>query len=252
MAGEEEKDGGVSKRSIIEQPAEPQLWSKVVYVPLNDNFVPVCGPATFGPILVNACVIDGGCTTNTLLPWPDDPDALQDFFHQSDLYDISVGCVGVVGCSLNIKVNVGNPQFFPVVLDGVPVCVFQELRFVITEEARKWLEPRGVRDLPPKDDSKIYRRNQDCALIGQQVLENLASLQIGPYGMLLINLHEYMANPSPPDFVKDSQIQLRRKKTSVHYNEFLKELLEPGATDPPFRPNGMNKRLFSKLQRTEI
>lgn len=89
---------------------------------------------------------------------------------------------------------------FVVVLEGVPVASFRELRLVVTEKARQWLEPRKVSGLPQKGDPVIHQQNMDCALVGQGVLEGLVTLQIGRWGMLLINMQEYEANPAPTNF----------------------------------------------------
>lgn len=233
------------KKLKVEEPQEIKLWPSVVYAPLNKVSSLVCGVATFGPIQVVGCVIDGGCTT-TLLPWPDDPNAELAALLENKSYQITVERSGAVGSSHASLSILAKTSEFAVVLEGVPVASFRELRLAVTEEARQWLEPRKVSGLPKKDDPVIHQQNMDCALVGQEVLEGLVTLQIGRWGMLLIDMQDYEANPAPANFLAIAKDQLSNKKTTAYYENFLKDLRDRGhqdASDKPLRIAGYGKRM---------
>lgn len=205
-----------------------------VFAALNSYCSLVCGESKFGPVAVKACILDHGCTS-LLLPWPRDPDnELGVFFQGQDAavrYSVRVTTSSGIGSRHATVCVKANLEMFACVLVGLKVTEVEELRFVLTEDARLWLQQRGVTPLPPKGDPKMHVENLEYALVGQSVLARVASIQIGSEGMLIYSLPDFLQTPSPAELVA----LCKRKQAEVVQSEYflthLKDLRERSHED---------------------
>lgn len=154
--------------------------------PLNDWNSLVCGPSSFGPICVQRCVIDSGCTS-LLVPWPEDPETTL----RPLLRDPMLKCVTTLSGSVgsdhaNFQVSAPSARF-KVLLDGADFGVHvSELRFVITESARRWLVEQDPNLCQGITERHVHNMNLDYALVGQTVLAQLLCVQVFDKGLLIL------------------------------------------------------------------
>jgi hypothetical protein len=155
--------------------------------PLNDCNSIVCGPSKFGPVTVSSCIMDSGCTS-LLLPWPEDPDVVLAPLLVDPCLKCATSLAGSVGSDhVTFHVRAASP-IFEVVLDKRKVGVFvSELRFVITEDARQWLQSKTPSLWRKKFvDSHVHNCNLEYALVGQSVLTQLLYMNVYEKGFLFL------------------------------------------------------------------
>jgi len=221
-----------------------------VFAALNTYCSLVCGVSQFGPVTVKACILDHGCTS-LLLPWPDDPNKELGIFFEGPesavRYSVRVTTSNAVGsqhATVCVKANLG---VFSVVLEGLKVTEVAELRFVLTEPARVWLDQRQVAALPKKGDRKIHEENLEYALVGQSVLARVASIQIGAEGMLIYSLADFLRTPSPTELVALCKRKQAEVVESDYFQKYLKDLRERSHEDATDRRRSLEHTLGRRI-----
>lgn len=204
----------------------------MLFAPLNDYRSIVCGPASFGPVAVESCILDTGCTS-LLLPWPRDPDLVL----RPLLGDPTLAC----GTSLANSVGSDHATFqvcaptalFEVILDGHALGVFvSELRFVVTEAAREWLCAQDPGLWAGFCDEHVHNNNLEYALVGQTVLIQLLTMQVYNKGLLVLGSVALPPEPLtvPELLVRASELH-RAEIQSPHYQRLrdlrLRDLGQP-------------------------
>jgi hypothetical protein len=206
-----------------------EFEGNVIFLPLNRKQCLVGGAASFGPALVPACVFDSGCTT-LLLPWPRNPDVeLKDFFEPGA--DMKYVKIVKIGAGVNsrhacLTITSRNPLVkFPVRIQNFDAGEVGLLRFVVTAEAEQWLMQKGVAGLPA-DAAHIHAKNRAYALVGQNLLRGLISMQFTVQGMLVFKPQLLPLLPGPDDLVQIVDRLMAATTNSEYYDANLKDLEE--------------------------
>jgi hypothetical protein len=132
---------------------------------------------------------------------------------------------------------------FEVILDGHQVQVYvNELRFVITEEARAWLVAKNANLWKPQYQAQhVHNCNLDYALVGQTVLSQLLYLQVYSKGILIVkSVHnaDVGASGRPVNELTALASELYALEiSSTHYQKLrdLRERLTSDAGGSPLR-----------------
>lgn len=201
--------------------------------PLNDYHSIVCGPSSFGPVQVDSCILDTGCTT-LLLPWPHNPEeVLRPLLSEPSLTCVTVlsGSVGSDHATFQV---VAPNTAFRVVLEGHDLGIsVSELRFVVTEEARRWLCAQDSDLWRGFCDAHVHNTNLEYALVGQAMLAQLLTLQIFNKGMLFVGSAAHPLpdeSPSLAQLVREAGELYRAAVTSPYY-ERLRDLRDTERTN---------------------
>jgi hypothetical protein len=196
----------------------------MLFAPLNDCRSIVCGPSTFGPVQVESCILDTGCTS-LLLPWPRDPDQALGPLLGDPMLVCGTSLAGSVGSDHATFQVCAPTAVFEVVMDGQALGVFvSELRFVVTDEARRWLCAQDAGLWRGFCDEHVHNMNLDYALVGQTVLSQLVTMQVYNKGLLVLGSFK---RPVPDVSVSEMQeraAEMYRAEIQTPHYQKLRDL----------------------------